>query len=223
MIGIYKITNLVNNKVYIGKSIQVEKRKYQHFYDSFYKNANNRNYNMTIHKAIRKYGKENFSFDILEICNIEELNQKEQYWITYYNSKRLGYNESDGGEGVVGLDRELIFSLWEKGNSIVQICRQTNYSKSGVQQALKNYKNYSVEESQKRRAQSRNKQVMQFDLQHNYIKTFSSIKEASQETGIRADTISATCRGKQKTSGNFIWAFKKEGENNNEKNKKRIF
>lgn len=215
MIGIYKITNLVNNKVYIGKSSQLEKRKYQHFYDSFYKNVNNRNYNMTIHKAIRKYGKENFSFDILEICDINKLDQKEQYWISYYNSKCSGYNESDGGEGVVNLNRELIFSLWDEGKSITQICQQTNYSKGGVQQALKNYKNYSIEESQKRRAQSRNKQVIQLDLQHNPINSFNSIKEASQKTGIRADSISATCRKKQKTSGGFIWRFREEEVLNN--------
>lgn len=150
MIGIYKITNLVNNKVYIGKSTQIEKRKYQHFYDAFYDNPSNRNYNMTVHKAIRKYGKKNFNFEIIEFCDINQLNEREQYWIKYYNSKCYGYNDSDGGEGVAYLNRDLIFFLWDEGKSVSQIKKETGYSFSGVSQALKSYEKYSKQESIRR-------------------------------------------------------------------------
>jgi group I intron endonuclease len=90
--GIYKITNLINNKVYIGKSINLQRRLKEH------KSAPNDN--MAIHKAIKKYGVENFLFEILEECFEEQLDEKECYWIDYYNSYLgNGYNAAPGGEG----------------------------------------------------------------------------------------------------------------------------
>ena len=70
--GIYKIENLINGKVYIGKSIEIEKRWQKHL------NAKD---NFLIHKALRKYGKENFSFTILEECSLFDLDAKEKFWI----------------------------------------------------------------------------------------------------------------------------------------------
>lgn len=64
-IGIYKITNKVNGKVYIDQSKNIEKRWKQHL------GAKD---NYLIHRAIRKYGKDNFSFEIVQLCNVEMLN-----------------------------------------------------------------------------------------------------------------------------------------------------
>lgn len=58
MIGIYKVTNLINNKVYIGQSIDIERRKYSHIYSSSHPNTPD--YNVRFHQALRKYGIENF-------------------------------------------------------------------------------------------------------------------------------------------------------------------
>ena len=66
--GIYKIENLINGKVYIGQSIEIEKRWQKHL------NAKD---DFLIHKALRKYGKSNFSFSILEECAINELDARE--------------------------------------------------------------------------------------------------------------------------------------------------
>lgn len=66
MIGIYKITNKINGKIYIGQSINIERRWKEHIFD-------NRK-NSLIHLAIIKYGKENFSFEVIEECNQKELN-----------------------------------------------------------------------------------------------------------------------------------------------------
>lgn len=66
--GIYKIENLINGKVYIGQSIEIEKRWQKHL------NAKD---DFLIHKALRKYGKANFSFSILEECAINELDARE--------------------------------------------------------------------------------------------------------------------------------------------------
>ena len=85
---IYKITNLVNNKVYIGQH-------YGYVDDSYMGSG------VLIIKAIKKYGKENFKKEIVEVCNtIEEINLKENYYIKYYKSYApTGYNIATGGEG----------------------------------------------------------------------------------------------------------------------------
>lgn len=93
MIGIYKITNKINGKIYIGQSQNCERRFKEHCYPNRFKNG------YPIDVAIHKYGKENFSFEIIEECKKEELNLKETYWIQYYQSNTSkGYNCNIGGE-----------------------------------------------------------------------------------------------------------------------------
>lgn len=96
MIGIYKITNLINGKSYIGQSVNIQKRFSAHKSAAF--NPNHKNYNFPLYKAIRKYGIENFSFEILEECNMSELDDKEIYYIAKYNThSKFGYNQDNGG------------------------------------------------------------------------------------------------------------------------------
>lgn len=91
MMGIYKIT-FPNQKIYIGKSIDIKRRMFEH---------NSISANKTpCDNAVNKYGKI-IEIEILEfINNIAELNEREKYWIQYYNStdRRIGYNISAGGE-----------------------------------------------------------------------------------------------------------------------------
>lgn len=96
-VGIYKITNLINNKVYIGQSRCIKKRWKNH--KITYHNSNDKAYNYPLYRAMRKYGIENFQFEIIENCSIAELNDKEKYWINYYhsNNDNYGYNQDDGG------------------------------------------------------------------------------------------------------------------------------
>ena len=89
---IYKITNLKNNKVYIGQTIRpIEQRFRRHISDAI-----NDNLDTHFARAIRKYGPENFAIEQIDYANNdEELLQKEQYWIKFYNSVEEGYNETD--------------------------------------------------------------------------------------------------------------------------------
>jgi hypothetical protein len=83
---IYKITNLINNKIYIGKDVSCDKN----YYGS----------GVFIKKAIIKYGKENFTKEIIDTCyNYNELSVKEKYWIEFYKNKQLLYNITEGGDG----------------------------------------------------------------------------------------------------------------------------
>ena len=98
MIGIYKIENLINGKVYIGQSRNIEKRWTAHRTRPFNQNA--KQYDSPLYRSIRKYGLENFSFVVLEQTSIEDLDDREKYWIEHYDShnKENGYNLTDGGE-----------------------------------------------------------------------------------------------------------------------------
>lgn len=96
MIGIYKITNQYNGKIYIGQSINIIKRWNNHKSAAF--NINQSEYNYPLYQAIRKYGLHNFIFEILEECSPTELNEREQYYINYYNSYYNGYNQTPGGQ-----------------------------------------------------------------------------------------------------------------------------
>lgn len=89
--GIYKIVNLINNKVYIGQSINIEDRFRHHKNTAFNKNAEA--YKYPLYQAIRKYGIENFKFEIIEECSVSDLDKKENFYMEQYNSLSYGYNQ----------------------------------------------------------------------------------------------------------------------------------
>ena len=96
--GIYCLFNTINNKVYIGQSNKIRYRINQHF-----KSIDD----LPIHRAIRKYGTISFKIFILEIFeeeNRDQLNNSETYFINKFksNTKELGYNLTDGGDGHKG-------------------------------------------------------------------------------------------------------------------------
>ena len=97
MIGIYKIVNTINQKVYIGQSINIQKRIHQHFWKS--QCQKDVSYNSALHNAIRKYGKQNFTWEIVEQCSVDQIDEKQKYYIQFYNSLTPnGYNILKGGQ-----------------------------------------------------------------------------------------------------------------------------
>ena len=96
MIGIYLITNNINGKVYVGQSTNIERRWKEHRTRMKKPTVE---YDSLLHKAFRKYGIENFSFEVLEECLIKDLDKREIYWIEVLNSNnpKSGYNLTKGG------------------------------------------------------------------------------------------------------------------------------
>ena len=90
MIGIYKIENKINGKIYIGQSNNIQRRFQEH-------QTKGETSRIPVDIAIQKYGKDNFTYTVIEETTIDNLNQAEEFWIDYFNSVETGYNCSKGG------------------------------------------------------------------------------------------------------------------------------
>ena len=93
---IYKITNIVNSKIYIGKTIKsLNYRFSRHLINA------NKKINRHLYDSINRYGKEAFKIELIEECADDLLNKREIYWISKHksNQKEFGYNMTDGGDG----------------------------------------------------------------------------------------------------------------------------
>ena len=136
---IYKITNLINNKIYIGQTnITIEERFKQHIYNSFNHKQNKDEYDYPVHRAIRKYGKENFTIEILEECPQEQLNEKEREYIMQFNSYNLGYNATLGGDGQSKYNYDVIVNFFlQNDNSLLKTCQHFHIYDQVVYSALK--------------------------------------------------------------------------------------
>lgn len=95
---IYKITNHITGKSYVGQTIRPLKRRWQ-------EHCQNAERCKVLHRAIMKYGKDNFTIEQIDTANTsKELNDKEIYWIKFYNTLvPNGYNMTEGGGGICGL------------------------------------------------------------------------------------------------------------------------
>ena len=134
---IYKITNKVNGKSYIGQTIQnVKERFYQHCATK----CSQAILNMVIHKAITKYGKSNFTIEVIEEVESANLNDRERYWIKYYDSYNNGYNSTEGGQDGIklfkNLDTESIIREYKSGKSLREIGRLFNVDKQTIKDLL---------------------------------------------------------------------------------------
>ena len=191
---IYKITNKINNKCYIGQTTKtLEERWTRHKKDAF--NLKASNYEYPLYKAFRKYGLENFSFELIEKCEIAQLDEKEIYWINFYDSaKHNGYNQCLGGKGnkQLELDELQITKTYSELQNINKTAEIYNCSKSTIAQILKkhNIPIISAEEHAKEKGYT----IKQFDKNHKYLKSFNNIIDAAQEiiNSNKGTTIKAT-------------------------------
>lgn len=87
--GIYKITNLENHMCYVGQAVNIADRWKQHIKCAIGADDAPRN---KLYPAMEKYGVENFTFEIIEECSRDVLNEREQYWQEFYKAKEFGYS-----------------------------------------------------------------------------------------------------------------------------------
>lgn len=218
---IYKTTNLLNGKFYIGKRVYRKKD------DNWYLGSG-----IYLNRAIKKYGRHNFKKEIIEWCkDKEELSKREMYWIKTLNSTNLniGYNLSLGGDGG-NVGKEAYIKI---GNRLRGIKKPKEFGEK-VSKALKG-KSKSKEHVEKVRqsliGKKRPKEVVdkmsksikekyiagwispvQVEVhQYNkttgdYIFSYKSATEAGRVLNIDRKSITNNCVGKSKSSGGFIWS-----------------
>ena len=215
MTGIYKITNIKNNKSYIGQSIDIERRWRSHRTEPF--NENSSQYNTIFYKAIRKYGIDNFTFEVLEECPAEQLDEKEKYWIEYYstyssqvNSK--GYNMTSGGEQSSFLyNTEEILKLWNEGKTVKDIADILGCAYSTVSARL--VSNQIPKQEIRYRANAYKAiPVEQYTLDGTFVKEYPSISAAIRAFNKKVDgstgNISYACEHKLTSAYHYIWRYK---------------
>lgn len=128
---IYKHTNKTTGKSYVGQTKHtIHKRWVQHVGEAY--KFGHKSYNEKFKNAIRKYGKEDWTHEILESCDESEANAKEIYWIEVLNSKQEGYNSTDGGETApeAGIKALIAYNKSRKGIPLPEETRQ-KISKAG--------------------------------------------------------------------------------------------
>lgn len=225
---IYKITNLINNKIYIGQTINdVDLRFRQHL------SAARNGSHLYLHQAIRKYGAENFQVEILETIANESLNNREIYYIKKYNSNNSihGYNlDSGGGNGHIAHPNhsrytrpvckyDLQGNFIKRYESIVECAEDNNIYPSNVSACVQgkftSWKEFQYKYAEDAPLIVNNKYgrrgVKQYDLDGNHIQDFNSISEAGKSIKAKSPYhISECCRGKVKTAYGYKWKWKDE-------------
>lgn len=221
MIGIYKIENLINHKIYIGQSINIEFRWQRHRQTMNEKSDASKR---PLYCDMRKYGIENFSFEVVEECSQEELAEREVYWVSYYDSFNNGYNLTRGGHVPTKVDIEKLHRLWDEGyttKEIKEIKEILNVNPNTVRKHLEGYSDYNAHTSRSRSARKseaimnpkkkRNelqKQICQYDLNGQIIAYWDSVRQAMENTG--ATSIGECLKGRFFSSGGYRWGYKDE-------------
>ena len=240
--GIYSVTNKINNKIYIGQSIDIERRWNQHRYGKG---------NLILKNAIKKYGIENFEFDVLEVLeskDIKILTELEQKWFDIKKPfiTQNGYNiqktskpnltpnkDNHFGELIskikidnnhtgkpikqynlngdfikewpssASVERELGFNARNVGG-----CAQGNtLTSNGFIWLYENIILTKEHVDKVKNKRPKEKKVYQYSLNGDLINKFTSLKEASKNTGFNYGCISHTCRGGWSTYKGFRWSY----------------
>jgi hypothetical protein len=200
---IYKITNLINNKIYIGKDTTDDKD----YYGS----------GVYIKKAILKYGKENFTKEVIDKCdNYEELSIKEKYWISFYKNNEVLYNLTDGGDGGdTWSNNPNIKTLKEKYYkpiliddieypSIKNAAEKLNIERALLKHRLKsfNFKNYLYKDND-------------INIKNNkFIDKIESLRKKISIDGVIYNSISEACNKLNKRHDYILWRLQSKSYGN---------
>ena len=132
---IYKITNKINNKSYIGKTCStVHKRFAEHVRDSRKPSKQIR----PLYRAFNKYGIDNFSIEELEFCENNEIAlQREQYWIDFYDTYKNGYNATYGGDGKQLYDYTQLANAYLELKNEREVCKKYSCDEQTVRNACR--------------------------------------------------------------------------------------
>lgn len=200
---IYKITNNINGKMYIGKTAG----SLQNRWNEHKKNFKNLRDDMVIHRAMIKYGPEAFSFEQVEEVTNEVLDEREKYWIEYYDTYQNGYNSTLGGEGAQKVDYNQILKLWEESFTVSEIAEEMKIERHTVTKVLKG--NHITEAEI--RGRSTGAPVLQYTINGVFIKKYDSISQASRVFHSQnIGNITRCCSHKTRSAYGYLWKYEND-------------
>lgn len=196
--GIYKITNIINNKIYIGSSNNIYKRKREHF--SSLKNGTH--CNIHLQRAYNIHGKSNFKFEVVEVCEEKDLLKIEQIYLDKYFDKGINcYNENPIACKPPSQQGKI---PWNKGKHGI-------YSKETLQKISNSKKGMKYpEEARQKLINIARSKIFDTSKKVLCVETntiFKSIKEAERITGVCRSNIPKCCNGTRKTAGGYHWEW----------------
>lgn len=199
---IYKITNTINGKSYIGKTEEsIDKRWKEHLRDFKRERCKDR----PLYRAMNKYGIENFILECLE--ETEFTSTREIFWIETFGTYLSGYNATIGGDGKCYVDADLILKLNVVGLNVVDIKRLTGYDRNTINSYLKKNQmvaNVQIPKTSKKVECIELKQI--FDSQHAAAQWLKPNLNNSEKSSV-ANKISLCCRNIRKSAYNYTWRY----------------
>lgn len=222
---IYKITNKLNQNFYIGKTKKtLNQRLSGHFNFALRRNSQSH-----FHKAIRKYGKENFIIEEIEVCE-NNLGSREMFWISKLKPE---YNQTLGGDGgILGYshteETKKIISQKNTGKLVGN--KNPFYNQTHTEEQKEKWSKMRKgqpspcgftgkshkEESKSKTSQAlknnpnvKRTKVFQYDIEGNFLREFQSISDASKFVGTTPSNIKYTCEGKFNHCKGYKWSYEK--------------
>lgn len=210
---IYKIINDINNKIYVGKTdFSIEKRFKEHCNDAFKKS----NWERPLYRAIRKYGTEHFHIELIEETDNPE--EREIYWIGYYDGFTQGYNATKGGDGKRIYNHEAIIARLKEHPYPCDIAKEFGCCTDLVYGLGKENHIKTKNKSQIRYKEFFSKTILAYTKKGDFVRSFSSTVEAASwcfeqkkcptlNSGVRSH-IAACAKGKRKSAYGYVWKYK---------------
>lgn len=181
--GIYRISNIETEECYIGSSKNLKNRQYTHFNDL----KTNRHINSILQDLYNSKGENILKFEILEYCNIEDLKEKEQFWIDTVEPKYNIIKKASGNN-------------------------KRSYNPSGSNYRQSELHVNKMREIAKKSAITNRKAIIAYDSFGIFYKEWQSIKEAEEDTKIFRSSISNNLHGKIITAGELRFFFKESDD-----------
>lgn len=209
---IYKIINDINDKVYVGKTdFNIEKRFKEHCFDAF----RERNEKRPLYAAMRKYGVEHFKIELIEETNNPE--EREIYWIGYFDGYTQGYNATKGGDGKRLYDHEAIAARLKEYPYPCEVAKEFGCCVDIVCDIAKMHQIVVKNKSQEALKEKLSKSISAFSKDGIFIQSFNSTTEAAQwcfdnkkcttlNSGVRSH-IAEAANGKRKSAYTYIWKY----------------
>lgn len=203
---VYKITNKITGKIYIGITNQGSGARYRHhWYESRIGEPS------PIHRSMAKYGEDNFTLEIIDFAETyEELKEKEKFWIKEFNStdRNIGYNLTEGGDGTFGRthSEETKEKIRQKALGR-KISEETKKKMSEAR--IGKCSDKQREHLKKISIQAKAIPVLRFSKTGEFIAKYESVSDAARQTGINSDTIERQLKKPLKNPNDrrvkFIW------------------